>query len=122
VAFLEREAARHGEAIGALARALLAVPLPWTRMRQVYALLGLVKRYGAARVEAECERALAAELFDVSRLKRMIVIASPPSASPPTTPQRVLPLAPRYLRSPKHYALVPLSTVPSASPGEGGER
>jgi hypothetical protein len=118
VAFLEREAARHGEAIGAYARALLAVPLPWTRMRQVYALLGLVKRYGAARVEAECERALAAELIDVSRLKRMIVIASPSFPTPPetTSPQRLLPLA-RYLRPAAHYALVPLTTIP-----EGGDR
>jgi len=120
VAFLEREAARYGEAIGTYARALLAVPLPWTRMRQVYALLGLVKRYGAARVEAECERAMAAELFDVSRLKRMIVIASPP-ATAPTSSQRVLPL-PRHLRPAKHYALMPLSTLPGTSPREGGER
>jgi hypothetical protein len=117
VAFLQREAARHGEAIGAYARALLAVPLPWTRMRQVYALFGLVKRYGAARVEAECERALAAELLDVSRLKRMIVIASPPLPTPPTpSSRRLLPLA-RYLRPAAHYALVPLTPTP-----EGGER
>lgn len=117
VAFLEREAARHGEAIGAYARALLAVPLPWTRMRQVYALLGLVKRYGAARVEAECERALAAELLDVTRLKRMILIAAPPPPSPPTSSsQRVLPIA-RYLRPAAHYALVPLTPTP-----EGGDR
>lgn len=117
VAFLEREATRHGEAIGAYARALLAVALPWTRMRQVYALLGLVKRYGAARVEAECERALAAELLDVSRLKRMILIASPPPTPPRTSSsQRVLPIA-RYLRPAAYYALVPLTTTP-----EGGDR
>jgi hypothetical protein len=120
VAFLEREAARHGDAIGAIARALLAGPLPWTRMRQVYALLGLVKRYGAERVEAECERALAADLFDVTRIKRMIVAASPPPAppSPPGSPQRALPLA-RFLRPAAHYALVPLSAAPAS---EGGER
>ena len=28
--------------------ALLDIPLPWTKMRQVYALLGLVKKWGAA--------------------------------------------------------------------------
>ena len=54
VAALERMAAAHGPTIGAYAHALLAVPLPWTRMRRVYALLGLVKRYGAMRVEAMC--------------------------------------------------------------------
>src|SRR5207253_10516014 len=54
VAFLQRQAAEQGVAIGRLAQALLDGPLPWTRMRQVYALLGLVRRFGAARVEAVC--------------------------------------------------------------------
>ena len=48
----------HGQAIGAYATALLDIPLPWTKMRQVYALLGLVKKWGADRVEAACRRAL----------------------------------------------------------------
>src|SRR5579885_1755302 len=76
VTALERAATQHGPAIGAYARALLAGPLPWTRMRRVYALLGLVKRYGAARVEAMCQLALAAELVDVTRLKRMLALAT----------------------------------------------
>jgi hypothetical protein len=50
VAALQRQATSHGEAIGRYAAALLDSPLPWTRMRRVYALLGLVRRYGAARV------------------------------------------------------------------------
>jgi len=45
VTALAHAAAAHGPAIGAYAQALLAVPLPWTRMRRVYALLGLVQRY-----------------------------------------------------------------------------
>ena len=45
---LRRMAAGHGEAIGVYATALLDIPLPWTKMRQVYALLGLVKKWGAA--------------------------------------------------------------------------
>ena len=36
---------RPGDAIGRYATALLDIPLPWTRMRHVYALLGLVKRW-----------------------------------------------------------------------------
>ena len=44
---LRRMAAGHGEAIGVYATALLDIPLPWTKMRQVYALLGLVKKWGA---------------------------------------------------------------------------
>src|SRR4029077_14170159 len=82
VEFLARTAGEHGEAIGCYARALLAGPLPWTRMRQVYALLGLTKRYGDARVEQACASALAAEMLDVHRLTRMIKLATPSDATP----------------------------------------
>ncbi len=102
VAFLEREAARHGAAIGVFAHALLAVPLPGTRMWRVHALLGLVKRDGAARVEEVCQLALAADLLDVTRLKRMLALAAPPSPAAP--PARVIPLA-RYLRPASDYRL-----------------
>ena len=82
--------------------ALLAVPLPWTRMRRVYALLGLVKRYGAPRVEELCERTLAVDLVDVTRLKRMLALAAPPPAR--TADRAELPLA-RYLRPAADYTL-----------------
>ena len=39
-------AAEPGPSIGAYAAAMLDHPLPWTKMRQVYALLGLVKKWG----------------------------------------------------------------------------
>jgi transposase len=102
VAFLEREAHRHGEAIGALARTLLEGPLPWTRMRRVYALLGLAKRYGDHRVEEVCRLALAADLTDVHRIKRMLALASAPTA--PAQPSRVIPIA-RYLRPATDYVI-----------------
>jgi hypothetical protein len=41
VAFLQQQAAERGEAVGRFAKGLLDGPLPWTRMRQVHALLGL---------------------------------------------------------------------------------
>ena len=102
IVFLERQAARHGDAIGRFAHALLEGPLPWTRMRRVYALIGLAKRYGDARLEAVCATALTADMFDVRRLERMLQLAAPPV--PPAVPGRVIPLA-RYLRSPHQYAL-----------------
>jgi hypothetical protein len=102
VAFLESQAAREGEAIGRYAHALLDVPLPWTRMRRVYALLGLVKRHGAERVEAVCVTALAADMFEIHRLRRMLELATP--AAPPAAPARIIPLA-RYLRPAQQYAL-----------------
>jgi hypothetical protein len=62
----------HGHSIGAYAEALLDNPLPWTRMRQVYALLGLVKKWGPERVESACARALEAEALSVPLIGRMI--------------------------------------------------
>jgi len=38
-----RQAEHTGAAIGRYAAALLDSPLPWTRMRRVYALLGLLR-------------------------------------------------------------------------------
>jgi hypothetical protein len=73
-------------------------------MRRVHALLGLVKRYGAARVEATCQLALAADCLDVTRLQRMLALAASP-ASPPG-PARVIPLA-RHLRPASTYTLAP---------------
>jgi hypothetical protein len=69
---LRRQADAAGEVIGRYATALLDSPLPWTRMRRVYALLGLVRRYGAARVTEVCTIALDADMLDVHRLKRLL--------------------------------------------------
>ncbi|MEO8564692.1 MAG: IS21 family transposase [bacterium] len=102
VAFLEAQAARHGEAIGSYAHALLDVPLPWTRMRRVYALLGLIKRHGAEAVEAVCATALAVDMLEIRRLQRMLELAT--RVAPPAAPSRVIPLA-RYLRPAQQYAL-----------------
>jgi hypothetical protein len=101
VHFLERQAARHGEAIGRFATRLLEGPLPWTRMRRVYALIGLAKRYGDQRVEDACTTALAADLLDVRRLERMLQLSQP---APAATPARIVPIA-RYLRPASQYAL-----------------
>jgi len=43
-------------------------------MRQVYALLGLVKKWGADRVEAACASALAHEQVNVGLIGRMLEI------------------------------------------------
>ena len=114
VSFLQREASRHGESVGRFAKALLDGPLPWTRMRHVYALLGLCRRYGDLRVEDTCASALAAEMTDVRRLTRMLARAAPLSP-PPASPQ-VIPLA-RYLRPPSQYAL-PLASRERDNEGE----
>jgi hypothetical protein len=99
---LKRLAADHGLAIGAYAAALLDTPLPWTRMRQVYALLGLVKRWGPQRVEAACARALDAEALSVPLIGRMLERATETdvSSGPVMTPSP----ATRFARGPEHFA------------------
>ncbi len=69
---LKGQAAAHGPSVGALAAAVLEGPLPWTRMRRVYRLLGLVRRFGAERVEAACARAVEFEAYDVGLVARMV--------------------------------------------------
>jgi hypothetical protein len=100
---LRRMAADHGEAIGVYAAALLDIPLPWTKMRQVYALLGLVKKWGAARVEAACRRALDAEAVNVALIGRMLERGTERSDIQPALPGTVIPA--RFARDPAHFAV-----------------
>jgi transposase len=116
VDFLEQQARKHGEAVGHFAHALLDGPLPWTRMRRVYRLLGLAKRYGDARLEAACATALAVEMIDVHRLERMLQLSPPPTPTPPRASPKVIPLA-RFLRPPSQYAL-PLASREAEKPEE----
>jgi transposase len=118
VTFLQQQAANHGEAIGRFAQLLLDGPLPWTRMRRVYALLGLVRRYGAVRVEDTCRTALEHQMHDVKRLSRMLATAAAPPVATPTAP-KVVPLA-RYLRPPSQYALPLHHHSPTTE--DGGDR
>jgi transposase len=69
---LARRAAIHGHHVGLYAVALLDHPLPWTKMRQVYRLLGLSARHGAQRVDTACARALEVEAINVGLIERML--------------------------------------------------
>ena len=73
---VKTQARNRGEHVGRYADRLLDGPLPWTKMRQAYGLLRLCDRYGAERVDALCERALAFEVVDVPRIERMLKTAS----------------------------------------------
>jgi len=72
VASLTRKATAAGPSVGIYATRLLDVPLPWTSMRTVYRLLGLVRSYGAETVEAACARALELDVVDVMKVSRML--------------------------------------------------
>ena len=103
---LVNRARSYGTSIGELATQLLASsPLPWTRMRQLYMLLGLVKRYGAARVDDTCATCVDAGAIDVFRVERMLKLA----IVAPTVecePARVIPLPARHLRPASDYAVL----------------
>ena len=64
--------AGHGPNIGIYAERLLDDPLPWTRMRSVYRLLGLVRRYGPDPVETACSRSLDLDVVSVSKIAAML--------------------------------------------------
>jgi len=98
---LRRLAAKHGPAVGAYATALLDGPLPWTKMRQVYALLGLVKKWGPERVEAACRRALDAEVINVGLISRMIDRATENEPDKPENPPST---ATRFTRDNTEFA------------------
>ena len=99
---LRRLAASHGDAVGAFAAALLEHPLPWTKMRQVYALLGLVKRWGAERVNAACASALEHEAVNVGLIGRMLERATEnTTTAQPSLPGVVVPT--RFARDPGHF-------------------
>jgi transposase len=81
-----------GQHVGIYARRLAEGPLPWSRMRHVYRLLGLARRYGAEITDEACARALEVDVVDVHRISRMLenglkerrLIRSDP---PPVRPQ-----------------------------------
>jgi Mu transposase, C-terminal domain len=102
VDFLCQEAAKHGEHVRLFAVELAACDLPWTRMRQIYALLSLGKKYGSTRLEETCRRALDAEMADVWRLRRMLERATP--EAPAVTHAGIIPIS-RYFRPAAQYAL-----------------
>jgi transposase len=100
---LIRQAARHGPAVGAYATALLDTPLPWTRMRAVYRLLGLVKKFGADRVEQACVRALECEAVDVGLIGRIVERAA--EADPPVLSRTVIAAAGRFARDEAEFTV-----------------
>jgi hypothetical protein len=99
---LRQMARAEGEAIGAYAQALLAGPLPWTKMRQVYRLFGLVKKWGAGRVEQACQRALDAEALDVNLVGRMLERAK--EAESPGAPADPVVVQGRFARDASEFA------------------
>jgi transposase len=105
--------AGHGANVGIYAERLLDDPLPWTRMRAVYRLLGLIRRYGSGPVEAACRRSLDLDVVNVSKIAAMLTKATeqhqpmlPGAAGSPIHNTQ----GGRFARDPGEYA--PQSTTP----------
>lgn len=98
-------ARKLGEHVGELADRLLDRPLPWTKMRQAYALLRLCERYGRTRVDEVCRRALAFDVIDVPRIERMLKTAQRTEEEAAAGGKLVqLELVPRFARPQESFA------------------
>jgi transposase len=95
----------QGEHIGIYVERLLEGPLPWTRMRQAYALLRLCDKYGVGRVEAVCQSALAFDVINVHRITQKLKRASKlASTSEAGGKGKVVQLElPRFARPESHF-------------------
>jgi hypothetical protein len=104
VARLVATAAGHGPNVGIYAERLLDHELPWTKMRQVYRLLSLVKRYGAGPVDTACGRALDLDVISVAKIAAMLEKATENTATP--APRAASGLAPaRFARDAAEYQI-----------------
>lgn len=104
ITHLRRLAADAGPAVGTYADILADHPLPWTKMRQIYALLGLVKRWGAERVNSACARALEAETVNVGLIGRMLERATETATTETSSPAPKR--AGRFARDAAHFTTV----------------
>jgi transposase len=103
-----RRAAEVGPAVGQFVTVLLGGTFPWARLRQAQKLLRLAERYGAARVNAACARALAFDLVEVRRVETIVRTAL--EHEPPESERgRVVPLPARFARPPRSFAHHPAS-------------
>ena len=75
-------------------------------MRQVYRLLGLVKRYGPQPVQAACGRSLELDVVSVTKIAAMLEQASENSPVPPPRAASGLAAA-RFARDPRDYRPTP---------------
>jgi hypothetical protein len=95
-------ARRHGEDVGIYAERLLDDPLPWTRMRAVYRLLGLARRYGDEPLNTACVKALEVDVVSVTKIASMLERGTAGASTP--APRPAAAAATRFARDPGEYA------------------
>ncbi len=92
------QARNHGTSIGRFAQLLLSGDFPWAKLRQAQKLLRMVERFGDARVDAACRRALAFDLINVRRLQHILENALEGRGQEPVVTATVVQLPLRFAR------------------------
>jgi len=102
--FYRKRARDLGPSAGDFTDQLLSGEFPWSRLRSAQKLLGLAERYGAARLDAACQRALRFELLDVYGVERILQqgLEQDSTPEPVTGHQAALDL--KFLRPASHFA------------------
>ena len=101
-AYYIRKGGENGEAQTRFMEALFTGAFPWSKIREAQKLLRLAERYGKARVEAACNRALSFGLINIHRLEGMIVKAGN-DAPRTTTPAQPIQLSARFERNASYF-------------------
>ena len=115
---VREEAVLHGVHVSRFTDQLLGGPLPWSYIRQGYALLRLCSKYGSGRVDELCARALAFGVIDVRRIEGMLKSARKVEKAAASR-GKLIPLQPRFARDSESFRLVKAATATTEN--EGGE-
>lgn len=100
-------AGSRGQKQGAFMAELLSGDVPWTYIRQAQALLRLGDKYGVARVETACTRALTFGLMNVKRVEGIIKQSLEKQAAPAPAGARVFTFTltpPRFERDANYFS------------------
>jgi transposase len=125
---LAKMAAARGEAIGIYAARILDIPLPWTKMRAVYTLIGLCRTYGNDPVEQACAAALELDVISVAKIRNIVEKGTGAQAAQAAARERRAAgtarqvTAARFARDPREFATatgVPMQVLPGGENGAG---
>lgn len=110
--FIIGKAAEVGDHVQQFTSLLLSGTYPWAHLRQAQKLLRLADKYGGARVDAACRRALRFDLINVKRVERIVVQAiDSEKRTPPLAhsgrPAQVIQLPLRFLRPSDSFRHLP---------------
>ena len=125
---LARMAAARGEAIGIYAARILDSDLPWTRMRAVYALIGLARTYGNGPVEQACAAALELDVISVPKIRSIVEKGTGKQATAAAARARQADAAAarvtaaRFARDPREFATATGVRMQVLPGGEGTDR